>query len=71
METNLEGRLRHYTALADINLGGMIEFAMTNGINRKSGAKVSAETGDPVSFTTYEEFKEAVKGAALCGSCGC
>ncbi len=61
VETNLEGRLRHYTALADINLGGMIEFAMTNGVNRKSGGKVSAETGDPASFKTYEEFKEAVK----------
>lgn len=61
VETNLEGRLRHYTALADINLGGMIEFAMTNGVNRKSGEKVSAETGDPASFKTYEEFKEAVK----------
>lgn len=61
VETNLEGRLRHYTALADINLGGMIEFAMTNGVNRKSGKKVSAGTGDPTSFKTYEEFKEAVK----------
>lgn len=61
VETNLEGRLRHYTALADINLGGMIEFVMTNGVNRKRGKKVSVETGDPVSFKTYEEFKEAVK----------
>lgn len=61
VETNLEGRLRHYTALADINLGGMIEFVMTNGVNRKSGKKVSAETGDPASFGTYEAFKEAVK----------
>lgn len=61
VETNLEGRLRHYTALADINLGGMIEFVMTNGINRKSGRKVSVETGDPASFTSYEQFKEAVK----------
>lgn len=61
VETNLEGRLRHYTALADINLGGMIEFVMTNGINRKSGRKVSVETGDPAKFTDYETFKEAVK----------
>lgn len=61
VETNLEGRLRHYTALADINLGGMIEFVMTNGVNRKSGRKVSAQTGDPLSFATYDEFKEAVK----------
>lgn len=61
VETNLEGRLRHYTALADINLGGMIEFVMTNGVNRKRGIKVSAETGDPTGFETYEQFKEAVK----------
>ncbi len=61
VETNLEGRLRQYTALADINLGGMIEFVMTNGVNRKSGKKVSVETGDPTTFKTYEEFKEAVK----------
>lgn len=61
VETNLEGRLRHYTALADINLGGMIEFVMTNGVNRKSGKKVSVETGDPRSLTDYEAFKEAVK----------
>ena len=61
VETNLEGRLRQYTALADINLGGMIEFVMTNGFNRKSGKKVSVETGDPTTFKTYEEFKEAVK----------
>ena len=61
VETNLEGRLRHYTALADINLGGMIEFVMTNGVNRKSGRKVSAETGSPESFETYEEFENAVK----------
>ena len=61
VETNVEGRLRHYTALADINLGGMIEFVMTNGVNRKSGRKVSVETGDPCDFATYEDFKEAVK----------
>ena len=61
VETNLEGRLRHYTALADINLGGMIEFVMTNGVNRKSGRKVSVETGNPAEFKNYDEFKEAVK----------
>lgn len=61
VETNLEGRLRHYTALADINLGGMIEFVMTNGVNRKSGRLVSVQTGDPAEFKTYEQFEEAVK----------
>ncbi len=61
VETNLEGRLRHYSAFADINLGGMIEFAMTNGVNRKSGRKVSVESGDPVSFKGYSDFENAVK----------
>lgn len=61
VETNLEGRLRHYTALADINLGGMIEFVMTDGVNRKTGRKVSVKTGDPTAFRTYNDFKEAVK----------
>ena len=61
VETNLEGRLRHYTALADINLGGMIEFVMTNGVHRKTGELVSEQTGDPTAFATYAQFQEAVK----------
>ncbi|MCC3866688.1 glycyl radical protein [Terrisporobacter mayombei] len=61
VETNLEGRLKHYTALADINLGGIIEFVMTNGINRKSGKFVSVQTGEVNNFKSYEEFEEAVK----------
>ena len=36
VETNLDGRLRHYSAFADINLGGIIEFALTNGVNRSN-----------------------------------
>ena len=61
VETNLEGRLRHYTALADINLGAMVEFALLNGRNRKSGEIISVKTGDPRSFDSYQEFEEAVK----------
>ncbi len=61
VETNLEGRLRQYTALADINLGSMIEFALLDGRNRKSGKYISVRTGDPVEFQTYEDFLSAVK----------
>jgi len=61
VETNLEGRLRQYTALADINLGSMVEFALTDGQNRKSGLYISARTGEPSSFVTYEQFLNAVK----------
>jgi formate C-acetyltransferase len=61
VETNLEGRLRHYTALADINLGGVVELALTGGVHRKSGAQVAPSTGDPREFATYEQFLAAVK----------
>ena len=61
VETNLEGRLRQYTALADINLGSMIEFALLDGKNCKSDRYISVRTGNPVDFQTYEEFLGAVK----------
>jgi choline trimethylamine-lyase len=61
VETNLEGRLRQYTALADINLGSMVEFALLGGVNRKSSQLIAAETGDPVFFNTYDQFLAAVK----------
>jgi len=61
VETNLEGRLRQYTALADINLGSMIEFALLDGKNRRYDRFISARTGNPLEFQTYEEFLAAVK----------
>lgn len=62
VETNLSGRMRQYTALADINLGSVAEFALLDGKNRKSGKYISARTGNPLDFKTYEDFLEAVKG---------
>jgi formate C-acetyltransferase len=62
VETNLEGRMRQYTALADINLGSMVELALTDGHSRKYAKRISAPTGDPVSFATYEDFEAAVMG---------
>lgn len=61
VETNLEGRLRHYTALADINLGSVVEFALLDGMNRKSQKYISKRTGNPVEFSSFEEFLNAVK----------
>lgn len=61
VETNLEGRLRQYTALADINLGSMVEFALLDGKNRKSGKYISARTGSPLDFKAYDAFLAAVK----------
>lgn len=61
VETNLMGRLRAYTALADINLGSAVEFALLKGKSRKYNKKISIDTGDPDTFTTYKEFLGAVK----------
>lgn len=61
VETNLEGRTKQYTALADINLGSICEFVFTNGVNRKTGRKVSVETGNPTAFKEYKAFESAVK----------
>ncbi|MDW7739439.1 MAG: formate C-acetyltransferase/glycerol dehydratase family glycyl radical enzyme [Bacillota bacterium] len=61
VETNLEGRLRQFTALADINLGSIVEFALLDGQNRKSGLYASSRTGDPRNFKSYDQFLNAVK----------
>lgn len=64
VETNLEGRLRGVTDKTEINLGSIIELAMTDGVCRKTDKFISTNTGDPKSFSNYEEFKEAVKKQA-------
>ena len=61
VETNLAGRMKQYTDMADINLGGIIEMALNDGISRKTGKRVSVSTGDPASFKTFDDFFTAVK----------
>ncbi len=36
-----------------------LEFALHNGVNAMNGEKISIETGDPKTFTTYERFERA------------
>lgn len=36
-----------------------LEFALHNGVDAITGEKISIETGDPVTFTTYERFEKA------------
>lgn len=61
VETNLSGRMKQYTDMADINMGGIIEMALNDGISRKTGKRVSISTGDPSNFKTFEDFFDAVK----------
>ncbi|MDR3354429.1 MAG: formate C-acetyltransferase/glycerol dehydratase family glycyl radical enzyme [Synergistaceae bacterium] len=61
VETNLAGKLRHYSALADINLGSIVEYVMLDGLCRKSGQRVGPRTGNPADFRTFNDFMAAVK----------
>ena len=61
VETYLEGRTRCLTGFSDVNLGKMVEYALLNGRSSKDGHFVTIETGDPLTFKTYEEFENAVK----------
>lgn len=61
VETNLMGKLKGYTAIADVNLGSILEFVLLNGVQRKSGMKIGIETGDPREFMNYDEFAAAAK----------
>ena len=60
VETNLSGRMKQYTDIADINMGGMVELALNDGISRKTGERVSVSTGNPENFKTFEQFYNAV-----------
>lgn len=61
VETNLAGKLRAYSALADINLGSVMEFVLLNGKCRKTGKLAGAQTGDPMAFAAFDDFLAAVK----------
>lgn len=61
VETNLSGRMKQHTDYAEINLGGMVELVLTNGVDRKTGEQISIQTGDPTDFKTYKDFTNALK----------
>ena len=61
VETNLAGKLRAYSALADINLGSVTEYVFLDGKCRKSNKQVGTHTGDPRNFTSWKDFENALK----------
>ena len=61
VETNLEGRLKSYTDIGEISMGGVVDMVMTNGVSRKTGKQVSIQTGDPRDFKTFDDFMNAIK----------
>ena len=61
VETNLMGKMRGITDIAEVNLGSAVEFALLNGEQRLSGSRLFPATGDPRRIETFEAFKTAVK----------
>ncbi|WP_281672785.1 glycyl radical protein [Pseudoramibacter alactolyticus] len=61
VETNLEGRLKSYTDIGEISMGGVVDMVMTNGKSRLTGKQVSIRTGDPRDFATFDDFMSAIK----------
>jgi formate C-acetyltransferase len=61
VETNLMGKMKGYTAIADVNLGSIVEFVLLNGVQRKSGQRLGVDSGDPTVFNSYADFAAAAK----------
>lgn len=60
VEAQVPGKTYQWSSSGHYNLGAAVEFVFTNGVHRKSGAKIGKETGDPAEIATYEEFKARV-----------
>jgi formate C-acetyltransferase len=61
VEPQVQGRMYQWTSVCYTNFPAAVEFALTNGRSRFLDEVVGVETGDPTTFTTFEEFEAAVK----------
>ncbi len=60
VEPLMPGKTSQWSSAGHYNLAAAVEFALTNGVHRKSGKRIGLETGDPETFASYEMFKAAV-----------
>ncbi|MCR5666674.1 MAG: hypothetical protein K6G01_07560 [Eubacterium sp.] len=67
VEPKVEGYCYGHTNANITNLGNTVSLTMTNGILPKgcpgygAGTRIGAQSGDPTTFATFEEFYEAFK----------
>ena len=52
-------KVGEWTAAANINLGSALEFALNDGRLRSNGERLGLATGDPATFTRFEQVKDA------------
>jgi len=60
VETGAFGK-ENYTLTGYFNMPKVFEITLHNGLDPRTGRKIGLETGDPRTFTTYEELFEAFK----------
>ncbi len=44
-----------------LNMAAILELVFTNGYSRRYGTKIGPETGDPRTFATFEDFRDAYR----------
>lgn len=60
LENTAQGKDRSGTVDVNMNLAKAIELALNRGRDMRTGQLVGAETGDPLGFSKFEDFKGAV-----------
>lgn len=60
VEPDIPGMTSQWTSGGHYNLASAVEFALTQGIHLKTGQQVGLKTPDPLSFTSFEDFQQAV-----------
>ncbi len=61
LENTMQGNDRSDTVDVNINLAKAVELALNDGKDTASGVQFGPKTGDPLSFTIFDEFMNAVK----------
>ncbi|NPV70035.1 MAG: glycyl radical protein [Firmicutes bacterium] len=61
VETGAFGK-ESYILTGYFNIVKMIELALHNGVDPRTGKQIGPRTGDPTEFTTHDEFFEAFRG---------
>lgn len=59
LENTAQGKDRSGTVDVNINLAKAVEFALNQGKDMQSGDQIGNKTPDPVTFETFEDFKQA------------
>ena len=61
LENTMQGNDRSDTVDVNINLAKAVELALNDGKDTATDTQLGPKTGDPLTFTTFDEFMNAVK----------